>query len=272
MSNQNVKHFSHPHNLSPLTQEQAAVTSECRACHRIISEPFHGCSECKYYLHDECLKAPPSISHPSHPSHHLTLLPFSTYTSSRFICDACGMRGEAFVYNCSLCSFDLHTHCALSPKTIVHDKHPHKLQLVFDSKNRFKNLIFICDLCEGKVDENWLYYCSDCDFGTHLSCGLPDRWSKLQVPTKNDTTDSVKAQPKDPQSPKDHQPKADDKEVVDVKNDSLVTTPQPQAQKRDPRLENLSLLIDEVTEIQIKVAKLQNLLSKTCICYTSPQV
>nr|XP_017246679.1 PREDICTED: uncharacterized protein LOC108218287 isoform X2 [Daucus carota subsp. sativus] len=123
-----------------------------------------------------------------------------------------------------------------------------------------------------KVDENWLYYCSDCDFGTHLSCGLPDRWSKLQVPTKNDTTDSVKAQPKDPQSPKDHQPKADDKEVVDVKNDSLVTTPQPQAQKRDPRLENLSLLIDEVTEIQIKVAKLQNLLSKTCICYTSPQV
>lgn len=193
MSNQQViRHFSHPHSLTPLKQEQELVTFSCRACERLISEPFHGCSKCAYYLHDECLKAPRSISHPSHPSHHLTLLPFATYSRGRFSCDGCGLMGNAFVYSCSLCSFDLHTHCALSPNTIVLDKHPHKLQLVFDSKDRFRNAIFRCNLCNAEVNlQNWLYYCGDCDCGTHLHCGLSDRWPlKLQVQQNYDATDS----------------------------------------------------------------------------------
>lgn len=191
MSNQKVKHFSHPHSLTPLKQEQELVTSNCRGCERpISSEPFHGCSKCKYYLHDECLEAPLSISHLSHPSHHLNLLPFPTYSGRSFICNGCGQRGKAFVYHCSVCSFDLHTYCAISPDTILLDKHPHELQLVYDSKDRFKNAIFKCNLCDAEVDlEWWVYYCGDCDYGTHLYCGLSAWWP---LNRNNQATDSGK--------------------------------------------------------------------------------
>lgn len=194
MSNRNVKHFSHPHSLTPLKQEQELVTSNCRGCERPISEPFHGCSKCKYYLHDECLEAPLSISHPSHPSHHLHLLPFSNYSTRGFICNGCGLRGKAFVYHCSICSFDLHTYCAISPDTIVLDKHPHELQLLYDPNDRFKIAIFKCDLCNAEVDpKNWVYYCGDCDYGTHLYCGLSAWWPlERKLQQKNDATDSDK--------------------------------------------------------------------------------
>ncbi|KAK1373812.1 hypothetical protein POM88_030007 [Heracleum sosnowskyi] len=273
MSNKNVKHFSHLHSLTPLKQEQELVTSNCRGCERPISEPFHGCSKCKFYLHDKCLEAPLSISHLSHPSHHLSLLPFPTYSSRGFLCNGCGLRGKAFVYHCSLCSFDLHTYCALSPDTLVLDNHPHELELVIDFKDRFEKTVFKCGLCNAEADlKNWVYYCSDCDYGTHLHCGLSDMWSrKLQVQPNNDAIDSDKAQihPRE-ESHKDDQPKGDDKEATDVRNDCSVTP--SDGQKCDCRVEHLSLAIDEVTEIQIKVAKLQNRLSKINMSCATPQL
>ncbi|KAL8092100.1 protein VACUOLELESS GAMETOPHYTES-like [Apium graveolens] len=271
MSNRNVKHFSHPHSLTPLEQEQELVTFNCRGCERKISEPFHGCSKCKYYLHDECLEAPLSISHPSHPSHHLNLLPFPSYSSRSFICNGCGLRGKAFVYHCSLCSFDLHTYCAVSPDTIILDKHPHELQLVYDPQDRFKNAIFKCDLCNAEVDrKSWVYYCGDCDYGAHLYCGLSAWWPlKPKLHQKNDVpADSDRAQTHShhrEESHKDKQPKAlDERSVTPVQR--------PQGQKCDCGVEHLSLAMDEVTEIQIKVAKLQNLLTKINMSYRTPQV
>lgn len=60
------------------------------------------------------------------------------------------------------------------PNTILLDKHPHELKLIFDSPYKNKNTIFACDLCRGIMQNNfWLYHCTDCDFTAHLDAQSP---------------------------------------------------------------------------------------------------
>ncbi|PHU30692.1 hypothetical protein BC332_02785 [Capsicum chinense] len=61
------------------------------------------------------------------------------------------------------------------PKSILIDKHLHELELCFGSPYEDKDIIFVCDICNIIMDsDESLYYCADCDFGTHLQCASPD--------------------------------------------------------------------------------------------------
>ncbi|KAK4738344.1 hypothetical protein R3W88_002041 [Solanum pinnatisectum] len=173
MKYQDNQHFSHHHILKKLVLDENEEL-QCQACDNSIFEPFHGCISCNFYLHGNCLNAPRSLVHPSHPSHPLTLLPTPTYSSRSFTCNACGSEGRSCSLSCAHCEFDLHVQCALLPQTVLLPQHHHhELKLIFDSSfgDEDESSIFICDLCNGKVEENsWLYYCADCDFGTHIEC------------------------------------------------------------------------------------------------------
>ncbi|KAL2514107.1 Cysteine/Histidine-rich C1 domain family protein [Forsythia ovata] len=88
-----------------------------------------------------------------------------------FSCNACGSEGNAFSFSCAHCEFDLHIQCAKLPAKILIDKHPHELNLLFNFPYKDENVVFVCDECHGTVNRNnWVYYCSHCDFGTHSNC------------------------------------------------------------------------------------------------------
>lgn len=173
MKYQNNQHFSHHHILKKLCLDEGEEL-QCQACENPIFEPFHGCISCNFYLHDNCLNAPRSLVHPSHPSHPLTLLPTPTYSSRSFTCNACGSEGRSCSLSCAHCEFDLHVQCALLPQTVLlAQHHHHELKLTFDTYFGYEdeNSFFVCDLCHGKAEPNsWLYYCADCDFGAHIEC------------------------------------------------------------------------------------------------------
>uniref|UniRef100_M1CTU5 CHP-rich zinc finger protein n=1 Tax=Solanum tuberosum TaxID=4113 RepID=M1CTU5_SOLTU len=173
MKYQDNQHFSHHHILKKLVLDENEEL-QCQACEKFIFEPFHGCISCNFYLHDNCLNAPRSLVHPSHLSHPLTLLPTPTYSCRSFTCNACGSEGRSCSLSCAHCEFDLHVQCAVLPQTVLLDQHQHhELKLIFDSSfgDEDESFIFVCDFCNGKVEENsWLYYCADCDFGTHIEC------------------------------------------------------------------------------------------------------
>ncbi|GAA0156213.1 hypothetical protein LIER_13757 [Lithospermum erythrorhizon] len=168
----NNLHFSHHHpleHLSNTTFEGEEI--ECNACGLLISEPYHGCNSCNFYIHEKCLNLPRSLDHPAHPSHPLTLFPTPTYWSQHFTCNACGSCGDGFSFCCAHCEFDLHTHCASHPTRIVIDDHPHELKLIFDWSEHFDEELKDCDVCCGVLHKSfWIYYCFDCQFGSHLSC------------------------------------------------------------------------------------------------------
>ncbi|CDP07682.1 unnamed protein product [Coffea canephora] len=170
MKNDSFNHFGHEHLLTPLVLDEGDKLY-CKACELQIIEPFHGCLSCNYYLHDKCLNIPRSILHPSHSDHPLTLLPFPTYPTSTFKCNACGSNGNGFSYSCAHCEFDIHIQCASLPRKVKHlEKHHHELKLTYKFVQD-KNLIFECDECGKTVDvDQWRYYCAECDFGTHLVC------------------------------------------------------------------------------------------------------
>ncbi|KAI5647704.1 hypothetical protein M9H77_33709 [Catharanthus roseus] len=174
MEPKNYYHFAEKHLLIPLLLDEGENLT-CKACEKPISDPFHGCLSCKYFLHDHCINIPRSILHPSHSSHPLTLLPIPTYPSAAFTCNACGLVGNRFSYGCAFCEFDVHFNCAFLPGKIkLMGLHEHQLELIFGFVHEENNkdvIIFECDVCGGKVEDSvWRYYCEDCDFGVHLDC------------------------------------------------------------------------------------------------------
>ncbi|KAK6804147.1 hypothetical protein RDI58_001931 [Solanum bulbocastanum] len=171
---QGKQHFSHPHILKPIVNPTETLT--CNVCEQPnITSNFYGCNTCQYFLHENCLNTPRFLDHPSHSSHHLTLLPVPTYSNRSFTCKACGTAGTSCSFSCACCDFDIHMQCALLPQTVVlPQQHHHELELIFESPcddDTDENTVFVCDVCHNNADlNNWLYYCADCDFGTHLEC------------------------------------------------------------------------------------------------------
>lgn len=164
--------FSHPHILISLQLDQGEEI-QCYAYDQIIFEPFHACLSCNLYIHDHCMNVPRSLQHLSHPFHPLSLLLTPTYCSRSYTCNACGSEGRALGFSCAHCEFDLHVKCASLPNTILLDKHPHELKLIFDSPYENKNTIFACDLCRGIMQNNfWLDPSADYDFTAHLDCAV----------------------------------------------------------------------------------------------------
>ncbi|XP_076956775.1 uncharacterized protein LOC143632069 [Bidens hawaiensis] len=118
------KHFSHKHNLMMHEMPEGAEVS-CSGCNSSATKTIYICWQCNYYLHEQCFHATRSRKHPSHPQHHLTLVPYPTYPSNSFYCNSCNIIGTGFSYSCSDCDFDLHVQCAysISSATNSHQSH-----------------------------------------------------------------------------------------------------------------------------------------------------
>lgn len=179
------KHFSHPHTLK-LQQIHIHKSSDssvvCSGCELTISESATAyiCSTCDFNLHEQCGNAVRGMQHPSHAGlHHLTLVPYTTYSAGTFICKACGcIGGKGFSYCCPLCDFDLHVQCAHLPQVLGHESHPlHSLLLVYNSTPSFTQFGYanqlVCNLCNIAMDGRfWSYNCYACSYHIHASCAV----------------------------------------------------------------------------------------------------
>ncbi|XP_075095916.1 protein VACUOLELESS GAMETOPHYTES-like [Nicotiana tabacum] len=172
-TSQGKQHFSHPHNLK-LVNPTESETLSCNACEKPNNNNkpnFYGCNSCQYFLHENYLNAPRFLDHSSHPSHPLNLFPIPTYSSRSYTCKACGSNGNGFCFSCACCEFDIHLQCASCPSSILVDKHPHQLELLFGSPYDDKDITYVCDICNVIMNrDSWLYYCAGCDFASHLQC------------------------------------------------------------------------------------------------------
>ncbi|XP_009587921.1 uncharacterized protein [Nicotiana tomentosiformis] len=199
---------SHPHILK-LVNSTEAETLSCNACEKSNNNNkpnLYGCISCKYFLHENCLNAPRFLDHSSHSYHRLTLLPVPTYTNRSYTCKACGSNGNGYSFSCAPCEFDIHLRCALLPQTVLLPQHRHELELIFyspfDDDEEDESTVFVCDLCHDNADLNyWLYYCAECDFGTHLECGNSKPVSQQErerpVPNKPEVNPVIIMKPKE---------------------------------------------------------------------------
>ncbi|XWS59262.1 hypothetical protein CRYUN_Cryun08bG0106100 [Craigia yunnanensis] len=168
------KHFSHQHNLR-IYQLHPGDEYRCSGCESLCSGSVYGCWDCKFFLHEQCGNAGRSLQHHSHPFHHLTLVPHTTYLAGTFACNACGDRGNAFSYCCPLCDFDLHVPCAFLPQIIKHESHWHILNLTY-SLPYPKSSSRLCDICHKLLEycKNWSYNCFACNFSAHTLCAAKE--------------------------------------------------------------------------------------------------
>ncbi|KAL6495649.1 hypothetical protein OROGR_030212 [Orobanche gracilis] len=168
-----IKHFSHPHVLKHMEIEQKN-TKVCSACECELHGSAYCCTEphCSFNLHKSCFDSSREVRHKSHLQHPLTLLAAPPY-SDGFTCNACLKDGKAFTYTCATCSYDLHIDCIRWPDTVARQDHKHALTLYYSSPaaETSQSVTFMCDVCKNPVHEKaWVYYCRECDFGTHLEC------------------------------------------------------------------------------------------------------
>jgi hypothetical protein len=84
-----------------------------------------------------------------------------------FTCDACGKQGNGMFYVCVVCPF---------PLIVKHTRHTHPLNLMTNPLH--KNVV-----CVKNVDTDYMvYYCSTCDFITHLHCAAnKEPWGETFV-------------------------------------------------------------------------------------------
>lgn len=147
----------------------------CSACECELSGAAYCCTEayCTFNLHKTCFDSPQEVRHKSHLEHPLKLLTAPPY-SDGFTCNACLKDGKAFAYNCAACSYDLHVDCVQWPDTVRRPDHEHDLTLYYSSPAAAEasaEAVFMCDVCSNPVHEMaWVYFCRECDFGTHLEC------------------------------------------------------------------------------------------------------
>lgn len=176
------KHFSHQHNLR-IYQLNPEDGHRCSGCESSCSGPAYVCWDCKFFLHEQCGNANRALQHPSHPFHHLTLVPNTTHLAGSFACNACGDRGNAFSYCCPLCDIDLHVPCAFLPQIIKHESHSHILSLTYSfpatSAAAYQNNVpssRSCDICYKLLEYSkyWSYNCFACNFAAHAVCAAKE--------------------------------------------------------------------------------------------------
>ncbi|WVZ08683.1 hypothetical protein V8G54_022029 [Vigna mungo] len=173
----NVFHFSHPHPLQCITLPSASNILTCFGCNIKINsgEDYYQCKTCSFSLHHVCYNMPLITNHPSHPTHHLLLLPLPS-TKPTLNCLACGHHVTAFSYHCAQCAISFHAFCLALPLSLAIPSHPHKINLHFSPPHDF-----FCDLCNHPSNNNhrWLYRCNMCEFDTHIACALENLQPRL---------------------------------------------------------------------------------------------
>ncbi|XAR70504.1 hypothetical protein NMG60_11027374 [Bertholletia excelsa] len=175
-----IQHFIHEHQLE-LCKKNKGDRVTCNGCEQPISGECYGCARCSFFIHLLCTELPQDLAHPFHPQHRLTLLAENPYESNAATCDACGKIIKGFVFNCSVCGFDMDVNCAtLKPTTntkILQDdenypnrrlSHPHRLILCDNEKN-FDFPLSCCNKRTG-IDKGLVYVCLECHRLLHKAC------------------------------------------------------------------------------------------------------
>ncbi|KAK0608788.1 hypothetical protein LWI29_036039 [Acer saccharum] len=197
------KHFSHPHNLRvyQIVEKEQDDEFMCSGCDSTISAgSAFGCWQCKFFLHEQCANAKRGMQHPSHPTHHLTLLSSATYSAGAFLCNACGHSGSSFSFCCPLCDFDLHVHCASMPPILNHKAHHlHGLTLVYGFLPDHASSYNSCDVCHKLLDQKlWSYNCDACNFHVHASCVIKPEPAEFKAREEERVSGSEKTEIEDP--------------------------------------------------------------------------
>uniref|UniRef100_A0A2N9FQ97 DC1 domain-containing protein n=1 Tax=Fagus sylvatica TaxID=28930 RepID=A0A2N9FQ97_FAGSY len=154
---------------------------KCEVCKGVnfYRQYSYGCSRCNFNIHIGCTVSPIQAEFHDHP-----LIPIGK--SITFTCDICGKEGKGVPNSCVSCCFLIHRRCARYPRRVKVVRHKHPLHLTHSSHEVDQSDSRICPLCVQKVDTHYgLYYCSTCDFVTHLDCALDWRnrdrdWEKLK--------------------------------------------------------------------------------------------
>jgi hypothetical protein len=143
-------------------------------------------------LNIKCASLPLTIQAEIHQAHPLTLV----RRSLCFTCDACGKEGKGMFYFCAICPFLVHLQCSSCPLVVKHIRHRrHPLHLTNSLQPQLNQSDHrLCLLCVQKVNTNYMvYYCSTCDFVTHLHCAANNKellWDDTE-PVLDESIDSL---------------------------------------------------------------------------------
>jgi hypothetical protein len=182
------RELEHPlHPKHPLLLTHYILHGKDRKCYGCNKENIRGlsyrCSDCNFSLESTCASLLLTIQAEIHPEHQLTLVRKSNY----FTCDACGKEGKGMFYLCAICPFLVHTECSSCPLLVKHIRHRHPLHLTKSLKPHLNQSNHrLCQLCVKKVNTNHMvYYCSTCDFVTHLHCATNiykegEQWERIE--------------------------------------------------------------------------------------------
>jgi hypothetical protein len=180
-----LEHPLHPKHSLLLTHHYLYwVNRKCDGCNRenIRGLSYH-CSDCNFSLESTCAFLPLTIQAEIHHEHPLTLMrrPLS------LTCDACGKEDKCMFCLCAICPFLVHVECISYPSLVKHIRHRHPLHLTKSLKPRLNQSDHrLCQLCVKNVNTNYMvYYCSTCDFVTHLHCAANiymggEQWERIE--------------------------------------------------------------------------------------------
>ncbi|KAK4796517.1 hypothetical protein SAY86_028843 [Trapa natans] len=107
--------------------------------------------------------------------HHHLLVELRSHTDPKgqFLCDGCKMHGTGERFQCEMCNFNLHVHCATCPASLssfLHEGPGHKLILV---QGQWQDRVDrSCNVCNGGIEGPLFYRCDCvlCEFYVHPGC------------------------------------------------------------------------------------------------------
>lgn len=153
----------------------------CDCCVRpILTDPFYGCAQCKFFVHTFCAELPLVAKHPLHEEHELVIhkhVKPNIYVK----CNMCNNICNGMFFYCKTCNFYLDIKCASLPSTIKYVAHRHPLRQLFNDSWAY------CKAC-GKWDRAYRCFgCKDCKFFLHESCiflpgTINHRWDPHPIP------------------------------------------------------------------------------------------
>ncbi|XP_022746847.1 uncharacterized protein LOC111296685 [Durio zibethinus] len=164
----------------------------CQICQETKHKQIlYCCLVCKFALHIECASPPPVIEDKNHP--HPFILFWRHFS---FICDACGMPGNHVSYICSTCGLLVHNKCISLPRTLKHPMHPeHPISHTY-FLGQYEVESWECRIChlEDVNSKHGGYYCSDCNYISHVNCAIEDyNWYEIDESERDENLEENSA-------------------------------------------------------------------------------
>ena len=140
--------------------------STWQVCNESHNKYTYRCYHCDFNLHIKCAVLKLEAEFHNHP-----LTPIGKTIT--FTCDICGKEGKGVPNLCATCCFWIHRSYDSLPRRLKVVHHKHLLHITHSSLELRESDSRFCLLCVQKVDTCYgFYYCSKCDFVSHLNCAI----------------------------------------------------------------------------------------------------